>query len=138
MRREILRSRLCSVITRTYDRSPVFRIGGDEFVVILEKEDYEDREKLIEELRKYEKLRDMNQEEPWTEVALSAGMAVYDPRKDHTYQEVFSRADARMYEKKRSIEGIDELSEEEDGSGEIVDSDQNDTEETNQTDGAIL
>ena len=129
---------MCSVITRTYDRSPVFRIGGDEFVVILEKEDYEDREKLIEELRKYEKLRDMNQEEPWTEVALSAGMAVYDPRKDHTYQEVFSRADARMYEKKRSIEGIDENPEKEDGCGVEVDSYQNDTDETNQTDGAIL
>ncbi len=38
----------CQLICRVFDHSPVFRIGGDEFLVLLENEDYEHREELVE------------------------------------------------------------------------------------------
>lgn len=37
----------CKFICQRFKYSPVFRIGGDEFVVILEGIDYEDREEIL-------------------------------------------------------------------------------------------
>ena len=34
----------CRLICRVFQHSPVFRIGGDEFAVILQNDDYENRE----------------------------------------------------------------------------------------------
>jgi diguanylate cyclase (GGDEF)-like protein len=37
----------CRLICDSFKKSPVYRVGGDEFVVFLEQEDYENREKLL-------------------------------------------------------------------------------------------
>ena len=37
----------CMLISKIYKHSPVYRIGGDEFVVVLQGEDYENREGLL-------------------------------------------------------------------------------------------
>ena len=42
----------CKLICRVFTHSPVFRIGGDEFAVIVRGRDFEKREKLISVLRK--------------------------------------------------------------------------------------
>ena len=42
----------CKVICRIFDHSPVFRIGGDEFAIILRGQDYENRTRLISLLRR--------------------------------------------------------------------------------------
>ena len=90
---------LCDI----FEHSPVYRIGGDEFVVVLTSRDYMNREALIARLAPYERVRDKSAEEPWTEVAMAVGTAVYDPQKDREYQDVFNRADEVMYENKRRI-----------------------------------
>lgn len=46
--------RLCQAVCRIYKHSPVYRIGGDEFVVILEGEDYAHRDALFEKVRAFE------------------------------------------------------------------------------------
>ncbi len=63
----------------------VYRIGGDEFVAILDETDPSD---------KIEKVRGDN---------ISIGYAVYDPAIDHNYSDVFHRADNEMYADKRAF-----------------------------------
>ena len=91
----------CHQICITYDHSPVFRIGGDEFVVLLENRDYENREKLLEELKIAFKLfMEDDSREPWEKYSAAIGMAVFDKDKDSSMNDVFKRADKLMYEDK--------------------------------------
>ena len=74
------------------------KIGGDEFVVILKGCDYEKREELEGSFRK---TIDENQRNGL--VVVSSGMAVYQPEKEDTYNDVFKRADQLMYERKQAL-----------------------------------
>ncbi len=91
----------CSLICRVFDHSPVFRIGGDEFAVVLQNNDYENREQLMAAFE--DKRREICTEAPnkWEEVHIAAGIAVYDPQLDRSVSETASRADHMMYENKR-------------------------------------
>ena len=86
----------CYSLCKAFSHSPVFRIGGDEFVAIIEGEDYEKRREFFEKLRKNEiKVRDERYE-------YSTGMATYEPGIDHSFNDVFSRADQEMYLDKKA------------------------------------
>ena len=91
----------CTAICRVFQHSPVFRIGGDEFAVILKNADYQERESLV---RQFERaVADINAaaEKQWEQVHIAMGIAVYDARKDHAVNDVLHRADETMYENKR-------------------------------------
>lgn len=88
----------CQLICRQFKHSPVFRIGGDEFLVIMENEDYERR---LELLADFDHTVERNLKEG--KVVVSTGMAEYLPEEDNDYQTVFERADAHMYERKRAL-----------------------------------
>ena len=45
---DILIIESCKLICKVFKRSPVYRIGGDEFVAILENGDYEHYNELLE------------------------------------------------------------------------------------------
>lgn len=84
-----------------FKRSPVYRVGGDEFFIILQHEDFHNLEFL---LRRFDKvIDDINAtvENPWEQVWLSRGFAIYDPAKDNIVQKIMQRADMLMYENKR-------------------------------------
>lgn len=89
----------CKMICRVYTHSPVFRIGGDEFVVVLFGEDYENREALLEDFRNQIEENVKNE----SIIIVATGMAVYDPEKDDRVTSVFERADDLMYENKRNL-----------------------------------
>ena len=91
----------CSLICRTFARSPVFRIGGDEFAVILRGEEYEKREELMDNLRQKIDLLDTVDEPLWKKANLAMGMAEYDPALDQKVSSVLNRADEAMYADKR-------------------------------------
>ena len=93
----------CSLICRTYKHSPVYRIGGDEFAVILEGEDYRNRTELI---RTFEREVDDNQKRGG--VVISGGMDIYRSETDHSYNDVFRRADRKMYERKKKLNAMEE------------------------------
>ena len=95
--------RLCQAVCHIYKHSPVYRIGGDEFVVILEGEDYAHRDALFEKVRAFEHIRDLSAAQPWAQLAASVGMAVYDKTRDTAYRAVFNRADTKMYEQKKHL-----------------------------------
>ena len=89
----------CRLICRTFAHSPVFRIGGDEFVVILKDQEYADRENLISSFRKQieENIRIGNGP------IIASGLAEYQSNSDKTIEDVFKRADGRMYEEKAHL-----------------------------------
>ena len=93
----------CRLICNVFKHSPVFRIGGDEFIVILIGEDLLNSSKLLEIF--YEKMEERckNGEKAEDRVTIAAGMAHYNEETDSEYQDVFKRADEAMYEKKKAM-----------------------------------
>ncbi len=91
------------ILCRTFPLSTVFRIGGDEFVVILTGVEYERREELLAELRRKQKVQEDTFENILERVSLSTGWADFDPARDRSYKSVFERADRAMYEEKHRI-----------------------------------
>ena len=100
---------LCRIICKTFEHSPVFRIGGDEFVVILKGHDLEHIEELISEFQLQLKTR---QEDPnleyWEKLSAAIGYAIYDPKIDISYENIFKRADKDMYNNKKAMKAIRE------------------------------
>ena len=88
-------------ICGVFQHSPVFRIGGDEFSVILQNTDYQNREELIKQLGKAVTRTNSMTANQWEQVQLSMGIAVYDPKHDSTVSDVIRKADKNMYENKR-------------------------------------
>ena len=86
----------CYSLCKAFSHSPVFRIGGDEFVAIVEGEDYEKRREFFEKLRNNEiKVREEKYD-------YSTGMATFEPGTDKSFNDVFSRADQEMYLNKKA------------------------------------
>ena len=91
-----------AVICHTFQHSPVFRIGGDEFAVILQDEDYKNREHLAKLFEKKCNSTHTDDNEWWEQIRISMGMADYDPSDDHTVDDVARHADKLMYENKHN------------------------------------
>ena len=89
------------LICKTFQHSPVFRIGGDEFTVIIRNEDYQNREALAEQFEQSRKEICEKAENSWEKVCVAMGIADYDPEQDYSVNDTVSRADRLMYENKR-------------------------------------
>lgn len=86
----------CKVICDIFKHSPVFRVGGDEFAVISQGDDYERIEELLG------KVGDYNVGASRTDrVAIACGMARF--QNDACMSAVFDRADKNMYENKGKL-----------------------------------
>ena len=96
--------RLSTMICDAFRHSRVFRIGGDEFAIILRGDDYDNCAQRIAELE--EKLERMNADEtlkPWEKVSAAIGAAFYDKTVDDDLDSLFRRADHVMYDKKKAM-----------------------------------
>ena len=91
----------CMMICRCFKSSPVFRIGGDEFAVILEGADYERRQELLDSLNAC-----MVQNIGTGSPVAALGMAEFRPDEDHSFRSVFERADQHMYEHKKELKAL--------------------------------
>jgi len=95
---DIFIQRTSQVICDVFAHSPVFRVGGDEFTVILSGNDYKHREKLMEAARKaYEEICSDGSLEPWERAQAALGITDFDPAADKTVSDVANRADRNMY-----------------------------------------
>lgn len=93
----------CSIICDIYMHSPVFRIGGDEFVVILTGEDYRFRHERFKQMQDtYEQSYNQKDVDPWLRYSAASGMAEYSPD-DTSVEAVYKRADKAMYEEKARL-----------------------------------
>ncbi len=86
----------CRIICDTFKHSPVFRVGGDEFTVIVQGSDHECIEELMEQL--YERNRKARLTGG---IVIACGKAEY--RGDVCTAHVFERADKEMYINKSEL-----------------------------------
>jgi diguanylate cyclase (GGDEF)-like protein len=91
------------VICNVFKHSPVFRIGGDEFAVILEGTDLHNYKALLHEL-------DANYQKTYVEydgnrlpIMMAYGVSVFTSGLDRDVDDVINRADQQMYAHKREF-----------------------------------
>jgi diguanylate cyclase (GGDEF)-like protein len=90
------------VISDIFKRSPVFRIGGDEFLAVLQHRDLKDCEKLFAQFD-LECAKTFIEEKDEIPISIARGFALFESDKDFCFNDVFKRADNAMYENKRKI-----------------------------------
>ena len=100
---------VAKVISDVFKRSPVFRIGGDEFLAVLRHGDLEDCEKLFIQLD-LECANTFVEENSKIPISIARGFARFDSDKDLHFNDVFKRADYAMYENKRKSKEVDSIS----------------------------
>ena len=86
------------LICTTFTHSPVYRIGGDEFAIILLGADFFDREKIFS---KFQKTVSHNRKE--NKVVVASGYEDFIFAADKCVADVFDRADDKMYENKKKL-----------------------------------
>ncbi|MBR3279800.1 MAG: diguanylate cyclase [Lachnospiraceae bacterium] len=86
----------CKIVCETFKRSPVYRVGGDEFAVVSQGEDYERIDELVGKIKKHNEEAVKN-----GGIVIAVGMSRYN--KDDSVAAVYERADSAMYENKVSL-----------------------------------
>ena len=90
----------CALICKYFAHGAVYRIGGDEFVVILQGKGYDTMREAVSEMnRKVEANISENA------VVVSIGYSVLE-REDQQLRDVFERADQMMYERKKELKAM--------------------------------
>ena len=95
--------RICDVFTH----SPVYRIGGDEFVTILKGTDYDNRYELLARLENITTEEFFRFGEYHLPLSVASGMAEYSAEENDNFDTVFERADKAMYIRKQKLKGKD-------------------------------
>lgn len=97
----------CRMVCDIFDHSPVFRVGGDEFVVVLEHGDLTSREELLAKLKgEMRRCAENETLQPWEKPSAAVGIALYDAALDHSADDVFKRADTAMYADKQAMKAV--------------------------------
>ena len=91
------------LICNTFKHSPIFRIGGDEFVAIVKNSDYEIRNELLEKFRRNVSLLQGDEIPIVKRVSVASGMADYDEIENDDIETIFKLADERMYANKKEM-----------------------------------
>ena len=90
----------CSLICEYFKQGAVFRIGGDEFAVILQSKGYDSMHEVISELN-----RKVEENIKENAVVVSIGYSVLE-QGDSQLKDVFERADKMMYERKKELKAM--------------------------------
>lgn len=92
---------LAGLIRKVFDGCPVFRFGGDEFVVLLTDGNLAAGDKLVKRFRdEVGKIAGNGDLQLWEKPSAACGYAVYDSKTDDGVTSVFKRADEDMYKHK--------------------------------------
>ena len=95
---------LSKIICNIFVHSPVYRIGGDEFAVIIQNNDYKKIDELIKEFMDTVSAVKNNTSLDETErISAAIGYAIYSKDTDSNVIDVFCRADHEMYVCKRNM-----------------------------------
>ncbi len=85
----------CAVVCSVFRHSPVYRVGGDEFAVVIQNQDYSNLESLLQEIGAF---NDRQRNEG--DMTFAYGMAKYQG--DRSVSLVLERADYNMYKMKKA------------------------------------
>ena len=102
---DLLISDAANVLKTVFGEESIYRIGGDEFIVIKEKTDEEEVKNLFDKF--HETISEFNKSPRKynNELSISSGLTFY-LKGDENYKTVFQRADGEMYmEKQRFYQG---------------------------------
>jgi len=89
---------ICSV----FEDGSIFRIGGDEFAVVLQGKDYQNRKELTQLFEKKAEDIISSAKNTWEQPRVTLGMAEYEPKSDSSVDDVIRRADKAMYANKHT------------------------------------
>ena len=96
--------KLATMICDEFKHSPVYRVGGDEFVAICRGRDYQKVENHVEQLKRdIAKAKKSAEVHDGEHISAAVGYSSFKPGKDKTVDDVFKRADQAMYENKREL-----------------------------------
>ena len=87
------------LIQECFKYSPIYRVGGDEFTIILTGQDYDNRKALLSAFN--ERIEDNLKKDDL--IIVAAGLSIYMPEKDSTILQTFTRADREMYIRKHLL-----------------------------------
>ena len=90
------------LICQNFKHSPVFRTGGDEFVVVLEAQGFDERQECMDS---FNRQVEANVKEEG-KVVVSVGLSDYVPGQDKNVHDVFERADGLMYKRKMHLKSM--------------------------------
>ena len=90
----------CSLICECFSHGAVFRVGGDEFAVILQGKGYDTMLDVMDELN-----RKVEENIQTGEVVVSIGYSILD-KEDQQLRDLFERADQMMYERKQELKDM--------------------------------
>ncbi len=91
----------CALMCKVFKHSPVYRIGGDEFLILLRGEDLAALPELLEEMDR-RMAASRKHPEPWKRLSIAKGYSLYNGEVQ-TLEEIFNRADEAMYADKRRM-----------------------------------
>ena len=96
-------------ICEVFQHSPVFRIGGDEFTLILLNEDFKNRTELINLFKVNCNTVNEQAKNDWEQIHISIGLAISELSNMASVDDVLRKADQLMYENKRKRKGSKEV-----------------------------
>ena len=97
---------LTGITCNVFRHSPVFRVGGDEFIVILRGQDLENIDALRADF--LSQVSEVYTPEPWKQISAAIGVAFYDRERDSGIEDALKRADQEMYEMKKAMKALRE------------------------------
>ena len=96
--------KLAHTICLIFKHSPVYRIGGDEFIVVVRGQDFANHEALIKEFKERILTISKNKSLQIQErISAAIGYSEFDKENDKCVDDVFKRADKEMYQNKKKM-----------------------------------
>ncbi len=91
-----------SIISGVYKDSPIYRVGVDTFVVVLEGDEYKDRDEMFAVLEESFRAAEENTDKQlWERCSAAAGMTEFFADADENVDQVYRRAERIMQRNKR-------------------------------------
>lgn len=99
---DVVLTRCAEVISEAFADDEVYRVGGDEFVVILRSDRIKHADSCLSFLDRLIEHNNEKADKDFMKISISYGVAIYE-KKNYNYEAVYRKADRKMYEMKRKI-----------------------------------
>ena len=97
----------CKLVCAVFGEENVYRVGGDEFVVIIEGEKVPLCKYFAAQFKMEMDRKNSNRSlKPWEKVSAAVGVAYYQSGVDNLADDVFKRADKEMYANKLAMKAV--------------------------------